>query len=137
MLRNLERTMRAVKNEKGMTLIELMLSFVVLSIVLVSSFFVLTAAHQMSMESRTRLLALNAGRSVLEDIKNTALTNVSSINTSSYVPAALPSGAITITTNPANVSSSTVATVTVTVSWRGPRNRLLSLQLSTMRSIYT
>lgn len=136
-LRTFQRERVMETNEKGLTLIELMISFVVLSIVLIGAFQVLTAAHQMSMESRSRLLALNAGRTVLEEIKNTGLTNVTGINTAQYVPAELSNGAIAITTNPANLSGAAVATVTVTVSWRGPRNRLLSLQLSTMRSAYS
>ncbi len=125
-----------MKSEQGVTLIEFMFSIAILAIVVLSSFFILSSAKQMSENSRYRLMALNTARSTLEQIKNTPLANVGAIVTSSFVPAALPSGAVTITTNPAILTSSTIATVTVTVSWRGPRNRQESLQLTTMRSRY-
>ena len=125
-----------MKRTKGFTLIELMISMFIMTIVLLGCFYILTAAHNMSEDSRSRLLALNAARSTLEAIKTTALINVPAVNTAAYVPADLPNGAIAITTNPANLAGQTVATVTVTVSWLGPRNMNRSLQISTMRSQY-
>ena len=122
--------------EKGMALLELMLSAAIMTVVLLSCYFVLISAHHMSQESRSRLLALNAARSTLEAIKTTALVNVPAINTQGFISADLPGGAIAITTNPANLAGVTVATVTVTVSWRGPKNIPKTLQFTTMRSIY-
>ena len=88
----------------------------------------------MSEESRSRLLALNAARTTLETIKNTPLGAVPAINTANIVPQALPGGAIVIRTNPANLAGAVVATVTVTVSWIGPKNMPRTLQVTTMRS---
>ena len=128
--------LKKTRNQKGLTLIEMMVSMVILSTVLLSSVFVLVQARQTSEEARTRLLATNAAKSVLDVIKNTALTSVSAINTTSYIPAGLTNGAITITTNPANVTGLTVATVTVRVSWTGPKNATKQIDFTTMRSSY-
>ena len=126
-----------MRSERGVTLIEFMISMAILAVVALTSFYVLTSARQMSESNRARLLALNVARSALEQIKNTPLISVSTMSTSALIPTNLPSGAITITTNPANVTAATtVATVTATVSWRGARNRQESLQVSTMRSRY-
>ena len=126
----------AFKNQKGLTLIELMASFFILTVVLGMSLYLLLNAHAMSKEARNRLLALNAARSVLEAIKTTSLTSVPAINTATYLPNNLPSGTMTITTNPVNLNGVSVATVTVTVGWRGSKNMTRSLTVTTMRSRY-
>ena len=124
------------QQEKGMTLIELMFSILILGVVLLSSLFALQEAHNLASESRFKLLAANAARSTLETIKSTALVNVPAINTAGLVPADLPAGTITITTNPANLAAASVATVTVTVNWRGTKNIPKNIQVTTMRSVY-
>ncbi len=124
------------REQAGFTLIELMISTFILVIVMGSAMYALNQAQMMTAESRSRLLAMNAARSTLETIKNTALVNVTGINTASLIPAGLPNGTVTIATNPASLAGVTVATVTVTVNWRGPKNMNRSLQISTMRSIY-
>lgn len=126
-----------MRNSKGMTLVELMFAAAVVSIALLSSVFVMLEARQISMEARQRLQAANAARSVLEAVKDTPLTSLSTINLSGYVPASLPSGAITLTTNPASLTSATLATVTVNVSWLGAKNRTQNLSVSTQRSRYS
>ncbi len=123
-------------SEKGMTLIELLFSVGVMGFVFLSSLLALQEAHNLSTEARQRLLAMNAARSVLETVKTTALANVPAINTAALVPPDLPAGAIAITTNPGNLAGAVVATVTITVNWRGPKNMLKNLQVTTMRSIY-
>lgn len=128
--------MRRANSQKGLTLIEMMISMVVLTTVLGFSMYLIHTAHELSKDSRDRLLALHAARTTLETIKNTSLTSVSSINTTSFVPADLKNCAVTIATNPANVSGVSVATVTVTVNWTGTRNRARTLQISTMRSAF-
>lgn len=122
--------------ERGLTIIEFMMSLALMALVAISGFYVLTSAKQMSESSRSRLLAANAARSALEQIKNTALASVGSLTTSSFIPSGLPSGTMTITTNPSPIGTAKVATVTVTVNWRGPKNRQEQLQVTTMRSIY-
>lgn len=121
---------------RGFTLIELMMSMGLIALVLLASFYALMQAHYLSVESRSRLLALNAARSTIEAVKTTSLTAVPSMATAGYIPADLPNGAITIATNPSVLTNVSLATVTVTVTWRGPKNALRSLQLSTMRSRY-
>ena len=125
---------KIVTDKKGFTLIELLFSVGLMTLALLSSFHVLTAAHQMSEESRSRLLALNAARTTLETIKDTPLVNVPAVNTAGFVPPDLPGGVVRITTNPANLLGVAVATVTVTVTWTGPKNMPRSLEVTTMRS---
>lgn len=127
---------RLTYHEKGLTLIELMFSFGLFGLVVASSFFSLIVAHQMSEDSRSKLLALNAARTTLEVIKDTPLANVPSMNTTGFVPADLPSGAISITTNPASVTTASIATITVTVTWAGSKNMPRQLEVTTMRSAY-
>lgn len=127
---------RIIVNQEGFTLIELMISSFVLVVVLGSAMFSLHQSQLSSAEARQKLLAMHAARSTLETIKNTALANIGSIGTASLVPTGLTNGAITIATNPANVTGQTIATVTVTVNWTGPKARARSLQISTQRSIY-
>lgn len=122
--------------QKGLTLLEMLFSMAIFSLVVLTSFYALTMAHQLSQESRQRLLALNAARSALEEIKNTNLPNVPSISTAQFVPAGLRNGAMTIQTNPANVSAAAIATVTVNVTWLGNKNRNMTLSFTTMRSRY-
>ena len=126
--------MKRQKTEKGFTFLELLISFAIFSAVIVSSAYVIITSQHLSEESRNKLTALNAARSTLETVKNTPLANVPNINTSALVPSNLPNGKITITTNPANVQTAQIATVTVNVSWTGPRNSARALAMTTMRS---
>ena len=119
---------------KGLTLIELMISVAIMTLVTVGALHVLLTAQALSEDSRGRLLAVNAANSTLEAIKETPLTSLATIDTTDFVPANLPSGAITIGTNPVDVSTSQIATVTITVSWTGARNMQKTLQLSSMKS---
>ena len=133
--------------KKGFTLMELAISLAIFSMVLVSSIFVLTSAHQLSTQSRERLLALTAARSVLETIKNTPLANVDNIpqaQLNALVPTANgvmllrqvgATPVIQVLTNPAALTAATdLATVTVRVTWSGPKNITQVLELTTMRS---
>jgi len=122
--------------ENGFTLIEVMFSLAILSFVLLSSFAALTNAHQMSQESRYRLIAANTARSVLETVKNTPLGLVGAINTNNFLPADLPAAAIVITTNPANLNGAQLATATVTITWTNPKGLPGFLEVSTMRSMF-
>lgn len=121
-------------SQKGLSLIEVMISMSILVLVVLFAFYVLTAAHHMSEESRSRLLALNAARSTLEAIKDTTLPGVPGINTAAFIPQDLPNGAINIQTNPANLAGVQIATVTVIVQWTGTKNMARQLQFTTMRS---
>lgn len=125
-----------INSQRGVLLIEILTSLGVLLPILLIALFVLINAHQLSQESRERLLALTTAHSVLETIKDTALPNVLRINTAGLIPAALPQGAVVITSNPANPAGATLATLTVTVSWQGTRNTPRNLRVTTMRSRY-
>jgi len=123
-----------LRSQKGVMLFELMMSLGLLMLVILMAFYILTAAHQLSEESRGRLLALNAAASVLEVVKETPISSVPAINVNNYIPVDLTNGNIVITTNPGNVAAVQIATVTVTVTWIGPKNRAMNLQMSTMKS---
>lgn len=122
------------QRETGLALIEVMIALGLLLLVLGTALGVLVVSNEMSEESRERLLALNTARSTLEIIKDTPLPNVPTIPTASLVPAELRNGTINITTNPTSLVGVQVATVTVTVSWISRRNRVRTLQITTMRS---
>lgn len=126
--------MRKFLNQKGFTLIELMFSTAIFGLVVLLSFKLLTTAHQMSQESRYRLIAANSIRSILEEVKDTPLELVTSIDTGVYIPTDLPNGAVQILTNPANLSGAELATVTVRMTWTNPKGLPGVLEITTMRS---
>jgi len=126
--------MELLRNKKGVLLLELLFAFCILAFVVVSSGELLIKAAQMSEDNKGRLLALETAQSVLETIKDTALTEVPNIPTATLIPADLNQGAVTIQINPQNLQNVDFATITVTVSWRGAMNRLQQLQISTIRS---
>lgn len=121
---------------------EVLLSLGIFTVVLVSSLFVLSSAHQLSTQSRERLLALAAVRSTLETIKNTTLLNLGGVQTTvndpdnDFLPVALRNGNFTIDINSdtGNLGTANIATVTVTLTWTGPKNIPQRLDITTMRS---
>jgi Tfp pilus assembly protein PilX len=121
-------------NEKGVLLLELLFAFFLLAFIVVSSGGLLMKTAQMSEDNKGRLLALQTAQSALETIKDTSLTAIANINRAAFIPANLNQGAVAIQTNPAIGAATQIATITVTVSWRGALNRLRQLQVSTMKS---
>ena len=127
--------MKSLRNLKGFLLLELLFAFGLLAFVVISSGGLLIKSAQMSEDNKARLLALQTAQSAIETIKDTPLTSLPNINTANFIPAGLSQGAVAIQTNPATILASTqIATVTVTVSWRGAMNRAQQLQVSTMKS---
>jgi Tfp pilus assembly protein PilV len=126
--------MKEFRNKKGVLLIELLFAFFLLCLVVISAGGLLIKTAQMSEDNKGRLLALQAAQSTLETIKDTPLTSLAIINTASFIPAYLKNGVVTIQTNPAIGANTQIATITVTVSWRGAMNRPQQLQISTMKS---
>jgi Tfp pilus assembly protein PilX len=122
------------RDENGAILLEVLFAFFLLGLVIVSSGELFTKTAQMSENNKDRLLALQTAQSALETIKDTNLTALTNINTAAFIPANLNQGAVTIQTNPVIGATTQIATVTVTVSWRGASNRPQQLQVSTMRS---
>ena len=120
--------------EKGLTLIELLISLGLLILITGSALSVLNAAQQTSEDSRSRLLALNAARSLLEEIKDTPVQEIATIRVADYIPQNLCRGNVTLLTNPSTIGSSQLATITVRVSWVGSNNRPQTLDVTTMRS---
>jgi Tfp pilus assembly protein PilX len=123
-----------IKKNEGVLLLELLFAFCILGFIVISAGGLLIKTAQMSEDNKGRLLALQTAQSALETIKDTALTNIANIPATISIPAGLRHGAVTIQTNPANVTGVDVATVTVTVSWQGANNRSQQLQVSTMKS---
>ena len=126
--------MRWFKDEKGVLLIEVLFSFLLLSFVVVSSGGLLIKTAQMSEDNRGRILALQTAQSALDAIKDTPLNAIANIDTADFIPAGLRQGSVAIQINPAVGATTRIATVTVTVSWRGASSRAQQLQISTMRS---
>ena len=122
------------KNEKGVLLLEMLFAFFLLSFVVISSGGLLIKTAQMAGDNKGRLLALQTAQSALETIKDTSLTAIANINTAAFIPTGLNQGAVAIQTNPVIGAATQIATITVTVSWRGSLNRVQQLQVSTMRS---
>ena len=125
-------------SQQGLTLIEVLVGLAIFATVMGSSLYAMTKAQQFSEDSRARLTAMNAARSVLETVKQTSLPSIPNINLNSFIPNSLQNGNITM-----NVGSETgdlnedpIATITVVVSWTGPNNMTRSLELTTMRSQY-
>ena len=129
-------TRRARSGQHGTTLIEMLIALVVLVVAAGAMAMSISVAQSQAEEARGRLLALQAARSVIENIKDTAVDNLLTIDTSTYLPQGLADAAIDLATNPAAPAGQDLVTATVTVSWTGPRGRAMSLRLSTMRSRY-
>lgn len=97
----------------------------------------LAAAQRTAEESRGRLVALQTARSVLEQVKRTAVDDLPTLDTDALLPDTLNDVSIDLGTNPAIPVGQDLVTVTVTVSWTGPGGRPMSVELTTMRSRYS
>ena len=128
--------MKNMGSKKGFTLMEVAMSLAIFAAVLVLSVYVLSASQQLSAQSRERLLALGAVRSTVEAIKNTPLANIQAINIAPFIPQELRNGAITLNVNSdtGNLATATLATVTISIRWTGPKNIPQRLDITTMRS---
>lgn len=126
------------KGQRGMTLIEVLFSFGLLSIFALTSLKLIAMSQQLTVDTQSKLIAIGAARSVMEMVKTNPLSEVDTLSTASYLPADLPNGSISIVTSPsgASLDAATIATVTVAVSWTGSKGRTLSTSLSVLKSAY-
>lgn len=126
------------RNQRGMSLIEVLFSFGLLSIFALTSLKLIAMSQQLTVDTQSKLIAIGAARSVMEMVKTNPLSEVDTLSTASYLPADLPSGSISIVTSPsgAALDAATIATVTVAVSWTGSKGRTLSTSLSVLKSAY-
>lgn len=129
---------KLVTGQKGMTLIEVLFSFGLLAIFSLTSLKLITMSQQLTTDTQSKLLAVGAARSVMEQVKTMPLSEVDTVSTAVYLPADLPDGSISILTSPsgAGLDSAEIATVTVLVQWTGSKGRALSVDLSTIKSAY-
>ncbi len=127
-----QETKQARIHERGMTLVEMIMSLTILAVGVLAAIFVMTTAKQMAEDARFKLMAVNAAKSVLEVVKDTPLANVAGIDESDYVPADLPDAEITLLTN----GSTPLITVTVRVEWTGAKGRAQQIEVTSMRSAY-
>ncbi len=135
---NLRLLWRGKQNQKGMSLVEVLFSFGILSVFALTSLKLIAMSQQLTVDTQSKLIAIGAARSVMEMVKTNPLSEVDTLSTASYLPADLPGASISILTSPsgAGLDTATIATVTVVVSWTGSKGRALSSSLSVLKSAY-
>jgi prepilin-type N-terminal cleavage/methylation domain-containing protein len=129
-------------NKNAFTLIELMLSLALVLIASAGMLEAINAANILSIEARESTIAMNDARSIVERIKITPLSslpngttvNASSIwaDLNSFVSNSLSNQQITVT----GTTGVTLRQLTVSISWRGPRNKLKTIQFVTKKSFF-
>jgi len=129
-------------NNKGFTLIELMIALVVLVVAAAGALQAIYAANILSIEAKETTIAMNDARAVLDRIKITPLASLPDSATvdartvwtdlNSFVSNSLSNEQIQVTGD----TGTQLKQVTVTVSWQGPRNKQKSVQLVTLKSFF-
>jgi len=125
-----------IRGQAGMTMLEILISFAVLALVSLTAIKLSINSQQLTQDTQLKLLATGAGRSVMELVRSTPLTDVPSIITTPYIPADLPGATIALTTSPGNLAGVDIATITIRVSWTGSQGRPRTMDLTTLKTRY-
>ena len=127
---------------KGFTLIEVIISLVIIIITSAGALQAIHAANILSIEAKETTVAMNDARAVLERIKITALSSLptnATVNASAiwadlntFISNNLNGEQIQIT----GAIGISLRQITVTVNWVGPRNKQMSVQFTTLKSFF-
>jgi len=131
-----------IRNKKGFTLVELMVSLLIIVITSAAALHAIYSANILSIESKETTIAMNDARAVLEQVKITSLSSLPSNTTISadniwadlatFISNNLNGEQILITGG----SGMSLRQITVTVNWNGPRNKQKSVQFTTLKSFF-
>ena len=138
--------MKAIKvkmiDEKGLTLIELIISLLIIVITSAGALQAIHAANILSIEAKETTIAMNDARAVLERVKITPLSSLPTDATvyantiwadlATFISNNLSGQQVQVTGG----SGASLRQVTVTVSWIGPRNKQKSVQFTTLKSFF-
>ena len=132
----------STKNNKGFTLVEVMVSLAVLVIASLAALQAIYISNVISIEAKEKTIAVSDARAVLERIKITSLSNLptsTTVNASAvwsnvgdFVSNSLLSEQITVSAG----SGSNVRQISVTVQWIGPRKKQMQVQFTTLKSLF-
>ena len=126
-----------IGNQSGMTMLEILFSFGILALVSLTAVKLTVGSQMQTQDTQLKLLALGAGRSVMENVRMTPLADVPSITTSTYIPSDLPGASIAITSSPSgSLTGVDIATITVRVSYTGSMGRSRTVDLTTVKTRY-
>lgn len=131
----------------GFTLIELLVSAFIFLFAIGAALATFHSASQLSETARNRMVALHDASAVLEEVKAVQLSQISTIvptqfrsqilDDNNQLVNALDNENIVLTTNPAVIDgATTLATVTVTVTWEDVGGRPFTLSMTTQKSGY-
>jgi len=133
---------KKLKNKRGMTLIEVVISLAILVIASAGALQAIFTSNILSVEAKETTIAMNDARAVLERVKITSLGSLPSDATidgftvwadlGTTISNNLNQEQILITGGNGN----TVRQITVTVNWVGPRNKAKSVQFTTLKSFF-
>ncbi len=131
------------KREKGFTLIELMLSILIVSVATAGALEAIYMSNRLSIQAKENTIALSDARAIVDRIKITPLSmlpsNGSTVNASTiwsnlndFVSMGLVNENIYITGG----AGSSVRQITIAVSWSGVGNRNRQLKFTTLKSSF-
>jgi len=132
----------ALMNNRGMTLIEVMIALGLLVLASAAALQAIYLANIVSIEARENSIAMNDARAVLEQVKITALSSLPN-NTTVSAAAIWPNLATFVSNNlnqeqirVTGASGASLRQITVTVQWVGPRNKARQLVFTTLKSYF-
>ncbi len=133
---------KKIMNNKGLTLVELLVSLLIIVITSAGALQAIYAANILSIESKETTIAMNDARAVLERVKITSLSLLPSNTTvnantiwadlATFISNNLDSEQVLVTGG----DGISLRQITVTVNWTGPRNKQKSVQFTTLKSFF-